>query len=199
MNLLVKICGLRTETDVSVAIDAGADAVGFVFAESPRQVTPADAARAAAQCTDGVIKVAVMRHPSNDDWEQVLRGFQPDVLQTDLEDFDVLDVPDTVKRWPVIREGVSTAHNDVSDTFLYEGKNSGSGERVDWRRAADVAEHGKMILAGGLDAHNVATAVRIVRPFGVDVSSAVESEPGIKDPELIRRFVRAARAAESIL
>lgn len=199
MSLLVKICGLRTATDVSVAIDEGADAVGFVFAESPRQVTPADAARAAGQCTDDVIKVAVMRHPSNDDWEQVLRGFQPDVLQTDLEDFDLLDVPDTVKRWPVIREGVSAARNEVSDTFLYEGKNSGQGERVDWRRAAEIAEHGNMILAGGLDAHNVATAVRIVRPFGVDVSSAVESDPGIKDPELIRKFIRAARAAESIL
>jgi len=199
MSLLVKICGLRTAADVSVAIDEGADAVGFVFAESPRRVAPADAARAASQCSDNVIKVAVMRHPSNEDLQQVLEVFEPDVLQTDLGDFDVLDVPDSVRRWPVIRESMSAAHNEVSDTFLYEGKNSGRGERVDWRRAAEIAAHGNMILAGGLDAHNVGTAVRIVRPFGVDVSSAIESEPGKKDPALIRKFISAARAAESIL
>lgn len=197
MSLLVKICGLRTAADVKVAIDAGADAIGFVFAESPRQVTAAEASSATRHCTDGSIKVAVMRHPSNDSWQQVLAGFELDVLQTDIDDYDALDVPDTIERWPVIREDVSSTKIVVADTFLYEGKNSGQGETVDWQRAAKIAVRGNMILAGGLNANNVATAVSIVRPYGVDVSSAVESEPGRKDSDLIRKFISAARAAES--
>lgn len=197
MSLLVKICGLRTAADVRVAMNEGADAVGFVFAKSLRQVTAAEAARAAAQCADELIKVAVMRQPTNDEWQQVLEGFEPDVLQTDIDDFEVLEVPDTIKCWPVIREGVSGIGSGDAKTFLYEGKNSGQGETVEWQRAAEIAERGNMILAGGLSAENVATAVGIVRPFGVDVSSAVEAEPGRKDPQLIRDFIRAARDAEN--
>jgi phosphoribosylanthranilate isomerase len=84
----------------------------------------------------------------------------------------------------------------VSGTFLYEGAKSGQGETVDWSRAAEIARQGNMILAGGLAAHNVAEAIATVRPFGVDVSSAVESAPGEKDSLLIEEFVTAARAAE---
>ena len=80
--------------------------------------------------------------------------------------------------------------------FLYEGPQSGAGETVDWARAAVVAEGARMILAGGLASANVAAAVGAVRPWGVDVSSGVESEPGIKDPAKIREFIKAARAAE---
>jgi phosphoribosylanthranilate isomerase len=82
---------------------------------------------------------------------------------------------------------------------LYEGAKSGQGETVDWSRAAKIAERGNMILAGGLGPDNVADAIRAVRPWGVDVSSGVESAPGQKDPRLIQAFITAARAAEKEL
>ena len=196
--MLVKICGLSKAEHVQAAVAAGADAVGFVFAESVRRVEPAHAAAIAKEVPDTVKKVAVMLHPSNEEWQRVLRDFSPDVLQTDAEDFAGLDVPDAIEQWPVFREGnkVTDTLNRVSGTFLYEGAKSGQGETVDWSRAAEIAKRGNMILAGGLGAHNVAEAVATVRPFGVDVSSAVESAPGEKDPLLIEEFVTAARAAE---
>jgi phosphoribosylanthranilate isomerase len=145
-----------------------------------------------------------MLHPTNDEWQAVLAGFAPDVLQTDAEDFAALDVPDSVERWPVYRQG-----NKVTDTFrpsikvsvtliptyLYEGARSGAGEAIDWTMAAEVARRGNMILAGGLSAENVAEAIATVRPFGVDASSAVESSRGVKDSQKIRDFIRAAKAA----
>jgi len=138
-----------------------------------------------------------MRHPDNDRWQEVLKVFAPDVLQTDAEDFASLDVPDSVVRWPVFREG--GAPPDIQGPYIFEGQKSGQGAAVDWSRAATFAESGQMILAGGLAAHNVAEALAIVRPFGVDVSSGVESESGRKDGQLISEFVRAVRAAEKNL
>jgi phosphoribosylanthranilate isomerase len=198
--MLVKICGLSTREHVDAALAAGADALGFVFASSVRRVEPAHAAAITNRVPDTIKKVAVMLHPSNEEWRTVLREFSPDVLQTDVGDFAALDVPETVECWPVYREG-----NKVTDTlfssgtFLYEGAKSGQGQTVDWSRAADIARQGNMILAGGLGAANVAEAIATVRPFGVDVSSAVESAPGIKNPGLIEEFVTAARAAEKDL
>jgi len=93
----------------------------------------------------------------------------------------------------VFREGVHDIK--VTDTYLYEGARSGQGETVDWSVAAEIARRGQLILAGGLSVANVAEAIQIVRPFGVDVSSAVESAPGLKDPVLIRTFISAAKAA----
>ena len=199
MSLLVKICGLRSDSDVNAAVDAGADAVGFVFAKSVRQVTAQEAAAATANMRNDIRKVAVMRHPSNDEWQEVLLEFRPDVLQTDIVDFASLDVPDTVQCLPVIREASPALECNLPDVFLYEGGNSGQGETVDWQKAAEVALRGRMVLAGGLSAENLSEAITIVRPFGIDVSSAVESEPGVKSPELIQEFIDAARAAEQQL
>ena len=200
--MFVKICGLRAKEHVDAAVEAGANAVGFVFAESVRRVAPRHAATISADVPDPIKRVAVMLHPSAEEWQDVLAEFAPDVLQTDFEDIAVLDIPNDLECWPVLRQGNRVADTlglgiKVTDTFLYEGAKSGAGETVDWARAAEVAKQGNMILAGGLSAANVAEAVRIVRPFGVDVSSAVESAPGVKDPELIREFISAARAAEN--
>lgn len=191
--MLIKICGMRDARNVEAAIEAGADALGFVFAESPRRVTPEEARFATAQVPSDVLRVAVMLHPAAADWQAVREVFEPDVLQTDAADFDYLDVPDSIRRWPVVREGDATL--TVPAQFVYEGQKSGQGQTVDWDYAASLAARGRMILAGGLDAGNVAEAIRRVRPFGVDTSSAVESAPGQKDPAKIRAFIRAARAA----
>lgn len=195
MSLFVKICGLRDARDVDAAVTAGANAVGFVFAASPRRVRPGEARAIAADVPRDVRRVAVMLHPSNAEWLEVLDEFQPDVLQTDAGDFEDLDVPDHVERWPVYREGGRGP--TAVRTWVYEGRSSGTGKTVDWQAARTHAAHGRMILAGGLAPANVAEAVAIVRPWGVDVSSGVESSPGKKDTQLIRDFIRAARAAET--
>ncbi len=195
MSVFVKICGLRNQADVEAAVEAGADAVGFVFAESVRRVTPDEAAKAAEAAPEGVRRVAVMRRATLEDWRRVLVEFVPDILQTDIEDFVDLDVPDSVERWPVIREGHHALDKGLPGTFLYEGTESGTGETVDWQDAAAIAARGRMVLAGGLSPDNVADAIAEVNPWGVDVSSGVESEPGKKDPELIKRFIDTARAA----
>ena len=198
--MFVKICGLRTEEHVQVAMDAGADAVGFVFAESARKVSPAHAAAIAKKVPVTIKKVAVMLHPSNEEWQDVLRDFRPDVLQTDAGDFENIDIPDKVDRWPVYSEGNKVTGTfgvslEVPVTYLYEGARSGHGETVDWARAAELARSGHMILAGGLGVENVATAIATARPYGVDVSSGVESAPGQKDSQKIREFIKAAKAA----
>ena len=197
MSLLVKICGLSEEQHVEAAINAGAGAVGFVFAESVRRIAPDRANVICLNVPQHIKRVAVMLHPSNDDWQEVLESFVPDVLQTDAADFAALEVPASVERWPVYREGQENP--DTDDAYVYEGGHSGQGETVDWTTAAKHAEHGRMILAGGLGAHNVAAAVTTVRPFGVDVSTAVETAPGRKDSKLISEFISAALAVEKDL
>ncbi len=196
MSLVVKICGLQKADDVKAAVSAGADAVGFVFAESVRRVSPGEASKLTRYLPKRVRRVAVMRHPTQSEWQDVLDTFSPHVLQTDIDDFDALDVPDSVERWPVIREGWAGIDGGLPAIFLYEGVRSGAGQTVDWQRAAGIAKRGRMILAGGLGVDNIATAIRTVRPHGVDVSSGVESRPGRKDPGLIQLFIKAARAAE---
>lgn len=196
MSVFVKICGLRDATNVAAAVAAGADAIGFVFADSVRRISPADAMLASQEIPVGVRRVAVMRHPSNEEWQAVLDVFSPDVLQTDAEDFAALDVPDTVICWPVYRQGESV--DVTSDVFIFEGADSGTGQTVDWAQAAIVGKNGQMILAGGLNAGNVADAIRTARPYGVDASSGIESSPGRKDPELIKQFVGAVRAVEYV-
>lgn len=198
--MFVKICGLSSEEHVQAAVAAGADAVGFVFADSVRKVEPAHAAAISKAVPATVKKVAVMLHPSNDEWRAVLSDFAPDVLQTDVEDFAGLDVTAGIECWPVLRAGNRVTDTfrvglRVADTYLYEGARSGRGETVDWSSAAEVARGGNMILAGGLSPLNVAEAIAVVRPFGVDVSSGVEVAPGQKDSGLIRAFISAAKAA----
>jgi phosphoribosylanthranilate isomerase len=197
MTVFVKICGFRDAQHVEAAIQAGADALGFVFARSVREIAPADAAAISANTPSHVRRVAVMRHPTDDEWQEVLQVFSPDVLQTDAEDFVSLNVPDSVERWPVYRQGGAVP--DAEGAYIFEGQKSGQGETVDWSQAATLGESGHMILAGGLAAHNVSEAIATVRPFGVDVSSGVESAPGRKDVQLIGEFITAVRAAEKKL
>jgi len=200
MTMLVKICGVTDPSAVRAAVAAGADAIGFVFYDpSPRNLTPEQAARLAAAVPAGVRRVAVMLHPGAALWNEVNDALHPDVLQTDRDDYSCLDVHESIEKWPVLREGSLREQAGLPETFVYEGARSGQGQRVDWDAAAAIARRGRMILAGGLTIANVAEAIGRVAPYGVDVSSAVESAPGKKDVAKIAAFVAAAKAAEQNL
>jgi len=198
MSILVKICGLTSPEGVHAAVDAGANAVGFVFAESVRKIDPPTAARLAAEIPPGVVKVAVMRHPSQARVDEVIEHLQPEFLQTDAEDFDQISLAGPCRPLPVFRAG-RPRPDRLPGLLLFEGPVSGSGEVADWRQARALADRTRTVLAGGLRPGNVGAAIRAVRPYGVDVSSGVESVPGVKTPSLIREFIGAVREAEKQL
>ena len=192
--MFVKICGMNSPEAVEAAVAAGVDALGFVFADSPRQVTPEQAKALCAGVPAHVIRIAVMRHPHKDQWERVLEVFEPQWLQTDAEDFRWIKLPNSCLSLPVYRDSNAPADTDLPDRLLFEGTHSGSGRVADWDEAAGLARVAEVILAGGLTAQNVADAVNFVRPWGVDVSSGVERARGEKDPDKIREFVARVRA-----
>lgn len=196
--MFVKICGMTTAEAVEAAVEAGVDALGFVFAPSVRQLTPSQAQRLAAGLPTEVLRVAVMHHPTAEQFGEVSAVFPLDVLQTDAEDLPVLHLPPHCAALPVYRDGAVPAGR-LQPRILFESSSSGSGQTADWRQARTLASSTQLILAGGLDADNVAAAIAYVRPWGVDVSSGVELVRGRKDPHKIKEFVARVRAAEEEL
>jgi phosphoribosylanthranilate isomerase len=189
----IKICGVTTPEVVAAALDAGADAIGFVFAaKSVRQVTPDVARRLAAAARGRARCVAVTRHPTQQDIDDIVSIFQPDVLQTDVADLSSLRLPALLELLPVFR-GDGSASNTLPPRLLFEGATSGAGIPCDWTAARAVARRTQLVLAGGLNPTNVAAAIAAVQPFGVDVSTGVEVRPGVKSPVEIANFVRVAR------
>ena len=192
----IKVCGMTTPEAVHAALDAGVDAIGFVFAESKRRVTPQRAAELAQAARGRVLCVAVTKHPTQSEVDEIIAVFGPDALQTDWQDYPGLDLRRDVQRLPVLRAGGGEP-SPLPRRVLFEGPVSGTGVPTDWSAAHAMARRTEVILAGGLSPANVAAAITEVLPFGVDVSSGVESSPGLKSPEKIASFVRAARAAAS--
>lgn len=188
----IKICGLTSSEAVAAALEAGADALGFVFAPSVRRLSPVTAKQLAIPVRGRVPCIAVMQHPTLAEVEDVLSIFGPDLLQTDHADADTLPAAARSRWLPVYRES-EPAPTTPPARLLFEGKTSGSGRTADWDAARALAMRTELLLAGGLNADNVAAAIRHVRPFGVDVSSGVESAPGIKSVQRIYEFVRVAR------
>ena len=194
MATWVKVCGMTTAPAVDAAVQAGADAVGFVFAHSVRQVNAEQAAGLSRAVPTRIARVAVMLHPTQWLVDEVLKLFKPDVLQTDWQDLLELRLPKSLTVLPVLRAG-QPLPTSLPKRFLFEGAKSGTGKTADWLQAASLAKQGELILAGGLNPANVAAAIYEVRPFGVDVSSGVESAPGVKDAQKTVEFVNAARIA----
>jgi phosphoribosylanthranilate isomerase len=188
----IKICGMTTPEAVTAALDAGVDAIGFVFAKSVRQVSAGQAVRLAAPAHGRIRRVAVTRHPSQHDIDQILNEFKPDILQTDSVDIESLRLPAQLELLPVFRDA---RDEDLPLRLLFEGPASGTGIPSDWAAARKVARRTELVLAGGLNPDNVASAIEQVQPFGVDVSTGVEARPGVKSPAEIARFVTAARAS----
>jgi len=192
----IKICGIRTMPALEAAIASKVQAVGFVFAESSRQIAPTAAARIASHLPDSIASVAVFLRPQRRDINAVLEHFTPRYVQADANALAGIDLPHGIFPMPVFRQDVSERRATYPHCFVYEGEHSGAGQTVDWDHAAHVALHGDMVLAGGLTPDNVERAMNKVRPFGVDVSSGVEAAPGDKDPALIRRFAAQVRKVD---
>ena len=197
-RLWIKICGMRSREAIEAAAESGADAVGFVFHEpSPRNVS-VDEARALRQSVpDALVRVAVFLRPPQALVDAAIAALEPHWVQADLADLAALRLPYGQRVLPVLRSGGTTPAS-LPSRCLFESGRSGAGEVADWDEARRIATATQVVLAGGLDSHNVAAAVGAVRPFGVDVSSGVESSRGMKDIARIREFIRAARAAERV-
>ena len=193
--MFVKVCGLRTAVDVAAAVSAGADAIGFVFARSPREVEPGLARALAAEIPDSVLTVGVFKDVPPERAAEVAAEAGMDAVQLHgdypAEAFRLF--PD----FRLIRATTLTADTDIrvgaygEDMLLLDSAAAGSGER--WDLAEAELPTGDWLLAGGLTPANVATAIAEAKPWGVDVSSGVEVRRGVKDPVLIKDFVAAAK------
>lgn len=221
----IKICANTSPDDAHVATDAGADAVGFVFAPSSRRVTPHQVAMIAPELSPDVTQIGVVNTQDFDEIEFTLHtaGLHGVQLHGELD----FQLAERLRRafdsrffliqslhWSLDRDPAASerrlrdelraiGRHHAADAVLLDTRTAtasgGTGKTLDWKRAGDViaAEAGKLriVLAGGLTPSNVADAIRTVRPWGVDVASGVESFPGRKDPVRVHTFVRAARVA----
>src|SRR5262245_4118139 len=157
---------MTSASAVVAAVECGVDAIGFVFAPSPRRVTPVEARELARQAPADLLRVAVTQHPQQPLLDEIFEYLQPAFLQTDITDLASIVVPPDVHVRPVLRAGEPTP-DDLPARLLFEGPVSGSGTPGDWRRARELAERSEVILAGGLRPDNVGDAIARVRPFGV--------------------------------
>jgi phosphoribosylanthranilate isomerase len=139
----------------------------------------------------------VTKHPTQAEVDEILEVFRPDVFQTDWQDLQMLRLPSDLTVLPVLRTAGGEPEA-LPARVLFEGPVSGTGVPTDWPTAHAMARRTQVILAGGLSPENVAAAIAEVQPFGVDVSSGVESSPGRKSPQKIASFVSAARAASAV-
>ncbi|WP_433259996.1 phosphoribosylanthranilate isomerase [Actinosynnema sp. CS-041913] len=199
--MYVKLCGLRTTADVNAAVDAGADAVGFVLSESVRRVDPDTARRLVREVPPHVLSVGVFKGVGAAEVRRLAAesGVGAVQLHGDYppEAFDEVSAAGV----PLVRAVTLTADTDVrvgafgEHMLLLDSPVAGSGERWDLTALDGARPQGRWLLAGGLGVGNVAEAVARARPWGVDVSSGIEAGRGVKDHGLMREFVAAARAA----
>ncbi|MFE8013284.1 phosphoribosylanthranilate isomerase [Streptomyces antibioticus] len=197
-HLFVKICGLKTERDVDTAVEAGADAVGFVFSASPRRIDPATAARLCRRVPEHVLTVGVFRDEPLADVRSVAAEAGIGAVQLHgsegREYYDDLGAAGwTLIRAAAFGDSVPRCGEMGEDLLLLDAPVPGSGVAWDWSGGPAPAPGEKWLLAGGLTPENVRAAVDAARPWGVDVSSGVEATRGVKDPDLIRTFVAVAR------
>jgi phosphoribosylanthranilate isomerase len=199
--MFVKICGITNEDDALFAVAMGADAVGFVFAPSPRQVAPQLVYDITRRLPPEVLTVAVFRdeHPSrvieiaN---KSGVKAVQLHGRETPEQSIEIAgSVRYVIKAFGADSPDIPRADRFGTDLVLVDAPSPGSGRVFDWSLASEVPEGLRLILAGGLDPDNVADAIVAVEPWGVDVSTGVEVAPGRKDAAKVRRFISNARAA----
>jgi len=205
----IKICGIRDDDALAAAVAAGADAVGFNFVKSSvRYIEPGEADRLVQMLPPLVVGVGVYVNPVYEEFCDIeeqcpflafsqLHGNEgvktvkqcgPDVIKAIR--FDAATIAAELLEWAKVEEVAA---------ILIDGGNGGEGKTVDWQKLADALSDNELpvFLAGGLTPNNVGEAIRIVRPYAVDVASGVESDPGVKDAELIEAFCKAVREADA--
>jgi phosphoribosylanthranilate isomerase len=189
----VKVCGITTPEAVIVAASAGVDAIGFVFAESPRRVTPERAYRLAAPVRGRLACCAVVRRTTQGEVDEILQVLRPDMLQVDVGELESLKLPRTLAVLPVVSTR-RRAPEVLPETLLLERPPADDGAAWDTAGISRLSRQTRLVIAGGLDCANVAEVVQSLAPYGVDVSRGVEIAPGIKAHDRIRQFVKAARS-----
>jgi phosphoribosylanthranilate isomerase len=197
----VKICGITNEGDALLAAGLGANAVGFVFAPSPRQVSPRVVQQIVDRLPREVLTVGVFRDEAPARVVEVVNRIGLGAAQlhghegTEQTRWVAGRVPLTIRAFPAGHPGISRIDDYGAALVMIDAASPGSGEVFDWRLAEGVVDPARLFVSGGLHADNVGDAISHLRPFGVDVSSGVESEPGRKDPHKLRAFIVAARQA----
>jgi phosphoribosylanthranilate isomerase len=216
MSLLVKICGLSTRETLDAALDAGADMVGFVFfSPSPRHLSLEAARELGKRAGRNAVKVALTVDADDAALGNIMEALQPDLLQLHGRETTarLRDIKQTFGL-PVMKAmAVETAadlaalpgYAAVADRILFDARPpkgatrpGGLGAAFDWHVLENLDLKLPFMVSGGLNADNVAEAVRLTRAGGVDVSSGVERAPGVKDVEMIRAFIRAVRASQEL-
>ena len=216
MKLDIKICGLKTEEAVDRAVALGATHVGFIFFEkSPRHIEPADAGRLADRVRGKAKIVSVSVDADNDDLDEIVDLIRPDTLQLHgKESPDRVLTIKAVSGLPVWRALSIQDADDLRKIVAYEGianrylfdakppRNSelpgGNGVSFDWQLLAKLDAGVDYMLSGGLNKDNIGQALAIARPAGIDVSSGVESSPGVKDLKMMQEFFEAVHRAVQV-
>ena len=214
MSLAVKICGLSTRETLDAALDAGADMVGFVFfPPSPRHIRLETARELGRQVRDRAQKVALSVDADDATLDAVVEALQPDILQLHGHETPARAAEikrkfgrEVMKALPVERAAdlaILPDYATVADRILFDARPpkgatrpGGLGAVFDWHLLENLDLKLPFMVSGGLHAGNVAEAIRVTRAHGVDISSGVERAPGVKDVEMIREFIRAARASQ---
>ena len=202
----IKICGITHLTDALTAVEAGADALGFVFVpDTPRFVKPDQVAAIIAQLPPFITTVGIFVSKDSEKIRTIVERCRLDAIQlhADVTPEFCRNLDSRVIKAVRVKDESSLSilsDYDVNAFLLdayVEGKMGGTGHVFDWDLALQAKNYGRIIIAGGLNPDNAAQAVRHVMPYGVDVSSGVESQPGCKDPNKIRKFIDAVRSVEA--
>lgn len=202
--MFVKICGITREDDALLAVAMGADAVGFIFAPSKRQIAPAMARDIVRRLPSEVVTVGVFRDEAPERVVEIannagLRAVQLSGHETAEATRWVRErVPFVIKAFPAGSPSLERAEDFGADVVMIDSPEPGSGQVFDWSLAEGRPDGIRLLLAGGLRPDNVADAIARIGPWGVDVATGVEAErgePGQKDAKKVKAFIEAARAA----
>lgn len=200
--MFVKICGTTSEEDALLAVAMGADALGFIFAPSPRQIAPAKARDIVRRLPPEIITIGVFRNETPDRVVEIvnsagLRGAQLHGRESPEDTKSVRRrVPMVIKAFTAGDPAIRNAKEYGADVVMLDAPSPGSGQVFDWRLTEGVPDGVRFLLAGGLNPDNVVEAIAQVKPWGVDVATGVEEAPGRKDARKVRAFIAAARSAE---